>query len=135
LVALVGLGSLRVPKVRDLYKEPESRVFNAVDRFGRKRYAARPPRPGTTASAVELAVIGPETIVEPTGAYRLGTEVADTLEKLAVGGDKDDAISSRRGFRHQSVVAVVGGVDDAHAVNVCLSGSGAGGAFEDYHCR
>ena len=57
------------------------------------------------------------------------------LEKSAVGRDKDDAAGGRRGLRHQSVVAVVGGVDDAHAVNVCLSDAGPGGAFEDYHCR
>jgi hypothetical protein len=92
-------------------------------------------KPWTTASAVELAAIGPKTIVEPTGAHGLGPEAADTLEKPSVGGDKDDGASGGGRLRHQSVVAVVSGVDDAHTVNVCLSDAGAGGAFEDYHRR
>jgi len=49
----------------------------------------------------QLPATGPETVVEPTGAYGLGAEVADALEKSAVGGDKDDAASGRRG-RHCS---------------------------------
>jgi hypothetical protein len=39
-------------------------------------------------------------------------------------GDEDDAGGRDRGLRDQGVVAVVGGVDDAHAVDVCLSDAG-----------
>ena len=126
----------RACSVRHLYQELESREFKSGRSVRRERYAVRLAGEAVdTASAVELTAIGPEARIEPTGAYGLGTEVADALEKSAVGRDKDDAAGGRGGLRHQSVVAVVGGVDDAHAVNVCLSDAGPGGAFEDYHCR
>jgi hypothetical protein len=110
---------------------------NRADRFGKVslRGLLANQLSSTTASVVELIAMWSEALIEPTGAHGLGTEVADALEKPAVGRDKDDAASGRCRLRHQSVVAVVGGVDDTHAVNICLSDAGAGGALEDYHRR
>jgi hypothetical protein len=85
------------------------------------------------ASAAELAAVGAETIVEPTGADGLGAQLADALEEAAVGGDEENAGGGGRGLSDQSVVAAMSCVDDPDAIQVCLSDSGPGGAFDDDH--
>jgi hypothetical protein len=78
---------------------------------------------------------GLETVVQPAGSHGLGSQLADALNEAAVSRHENDASGCGRSLLNQSVVAVMGGVDDTHTVDICLSNAGAGGAFEDDHRR
>jgi len=87
------------------------------------------------ASTVALLAVEPDTVDEPAGADGLRAHPPHALVQTAVGADEHDARRCGCGLLDQSVVAIVRGVDDTHAADVFLGGTGAGGAFEDDHGR
>ncbi len=112
---------------------------------GQERSALRAPdarvsdgaagRAVPSGSAVKLPVAWPEAAVEPARPHGLGTQLPHALEEQAVGADHDDAAGGRRGLGNESVIAIVDGVYNAHAVDIFLRGAGSGDAFEDDHSR
>lgn len=73
--------------------------------------------------------------MEPTGPDCLRSQLANPLAQFSIRTDKDDVHRGGRRLLDQGVVAVTGGVHDPYAVNLALGHPGAGGAFEDHHCR